>query len=112
MHVDRLLHGAICLCEYVRMPFKCWCSNAFYTGFDSFSNVSYGLVGGGGAGPGGWLDQEAGVGGRSGRAEELGSRSNRYEPELGFIDAEQVRDELTLQLITLLSGQTLESSSF
>ncbi|PHJ18265.1 sortilin [Cystoisospora suis] len=62
-------------------------------GFDSFSNVSYGLVGGGGAGPGGWLDQEAGVGGRGGRAEELGSRSNRYEPELGFIDAEQDENE-------------------
>ncbi|PFH32063.1 putative sortilin [Besnoitia besnoiti] len=60
-------------------------------GFDTFANVSYGLVGGGvGGGPGGWLDQEAGEGRRGG--EELGDRS-KYEPELGFIDAEQDENE-------------------
>ncbi|CBZ51174.1 putative sortilin [Neospora caninum Liverpool] len=58
-------------------------------GFDNFANVSYGLVGGSAAGPGSWLDQEAGEGRRG---EELGDRS-KYEPELGFIEAEQDENE-------------------
>ncbi|KFH09097.1 putative sortilin, partial [Toxoplasma gondii VAND] len=58
-------------------------------GFDSFANVSYGLVGASAGGPGGWLDQEAG---ESRRGEELGERS-KYEPELGFIEAEQDENE-------------------
>ncbi|KAL8429508.1 hypothetical protein ACSSS7_006552 [Eimeria intestinalis] len=62
------------------------------TGFETFANVSYAIVG---SGPSGWADE--GSPQKSGRdAEEMGGRmrgTSKYEPELNFIDEEQDENE-------------------
>lgn len=59
------------------------------SGFETFANVSYAIVG---SGPSGWADEGASQKYRR-DGEEMGGRmrgTSKYEPELNFIDAEQV----------------------
>ncbi|KAL8275914.1 hypothetical protein Esti_000176 [Eimeria stiedai] len=62
------------------------------TGFETFANVSYAIVG---SGPAGWADE--GSPRKCTRdAEEIGGRmrgTSKYEPELNFIDEEQDENE-------------------
>ncbi|CDJ41421.1 sortilin, putative [Eimeria tenella] len=62
------------------------------TGFETFANVSYAIVG---SGPSGWGDGDD-VQKNHHNGEEMGGRvrgTSKYEPELSFIDAEQDETE-------------------
>lgn len=62
------------------------------TGFETFANVSYAIVG---SGPAGWADEGATQKSHH-DGEEMGGRmrgTSKYEPELNFIDAEQDETE-------------------
>ncbi|KAL8426675.1 hypothetical protein Efla_005932 [Eimeria flavescens] len=75
------------------------------TGFETFANVSYAIVG---SGPAGWADESNSQ--KNYREEEMGGRvrgTSKYEPELNFIDDEQDDNEedAAPRLVTYGRGQ-------